>query len=730
MKKIFLLSLITLSFAISCQKNGIIEKPDTTPTNLREITVGVVTNQNDDTKTSISSNDNIWDIKWTTGDKLGGLSYTPNDPGTWDATLYTFDMTTDLSGGDSDNVVFTGKVNTEKELVRFIYPHREGGKSNGGFTYFSLNEQTIDMNAPLANLDNYLYMVSDEAKPTSAESIENVTMKHITSVLDFKIKVTKVSPKTTINKLTIEGMEGARLTTRIEYKLAEVFATENTVSGTTLRYADASSTYSGNIEVSLENPQELQVNTTYDFPVAIFPMRIKGGSPDAISIKIEYSVDGEPQEKTFIKNGKSRYFDILRGDVQPISLECDLSPVELPDFTDPAGTFFLFEGNMTDSWGKLVYIDKDGGEWKDIFSKQNGGKSIGNVLQDMYIYQDRIYFLTQNGNLLGHGGAPSDKAYGRLVVCDAKTMKVIYVDQLEYDSEGGDPTWPQHLVVANDKIYIQYSEHMEDNSGVYVLNIGDDAVTFDSYVADTFGEFTVSGATKARMTLSNDKIFMGRGNSFISIDTQTDAVTEIASFENKQVKDVVKGSDGNLYVAVSGEGTKEGSQEEGWVNIMTSEASIVCYNYEGVEQSTTAIKVGDSGFDAIGFPIDPPSPNVGMCASFTSPTIYFRDQPKFGCATVGSIADYGFGMWFTSNLLGPSGTSSDPIYGYMGEHTTGTLYVGLSTNSYTTGTIYAYTSDGYGTYTIAHTYNYSDSDHASPAGIDFAYRFTEEWINK
>ncbi len=743
MMKKYLIVLALLSTVVSCQKTELEEPQSLVEQNLTTINITAGTDVDySDTKTSITGGNETWDFKWTEGDKLGGHSFTYDDLSGWDTTIYPFTMTTDLSNGDAEYAEFTGAINSAKEQQRFIHPYINV-KCSGGMPYLSIASQTVDLTDPLANLHNYMYMVSDKIYDTASVDFSDITMKHICAVLDLNLTFSNIPDGTKIKNVKVKGVGDTKLNFYIQFDFKEEYQTEFSSVSKTLggNFADVSSNgLTREATVTIENSPELKEDETYEIPIAMYPVRFYSSdrADDFLSVTVTFTSDDneEEQEREYKKNwgGKSGYYsDVMRGEVQPINLDCDLAEPDLPDFTDPDGTFFLFEGNMSDSWGKVVYIDKDGGEWNDIFYQQNG-VSVGNVLQDMYIYNDKIYFLTQNGNLMGHGGSASENGCDRLVVCDAKTMKILYHDALEFTDPGTNlDTWPQHIVVADDDTaYIQFSTHMETHSGVYKLELSDEekTVTNKGIISDTYGEFTTTGATKARMTLSNGKIFMGRGASFISIDTATDNVTVIETFTGKQVKDVAKAGDGNIYVAVSGEGTSEGEQASGYTNTMTSAASIVCYNQEGVKAATSKIEL--SSFDSkYGFPIDTPSPNIGMCASFGAlPAVYFRDQPQFVCPTIGSI-DYSYGIqyaWFSSNTIGTSTT--DPVYGYMGVHpTTNKLYVGYSTNAYTQGKFEVWEYASY-SWSNSKTYTYSDSDHASPAGVDFAYRFTEEWINK
>lgn len=738
MKKIFI-ALAFLASLASCQKNEIEDFSPAVEKNLKTINIGANTGSgSSDTKTSITEGDEIWDIKWTKGDKLGGHSFTYDDLSGWDTNLYPFEMTTDLSSGDAESAEFAGEINAAKEKQRFMYPYKDV-KCAGAMPYLSLTKQTVDLSDSKANLSKYMYMVSDKIYNIENDDYSNITMKHICAVLDLNLNFTNVPAGAKLKEIDIEGLGDTKLNFYVQFDFKKDFATEMTITNKTASYTDARNVGTNNATISIENSPELSADKEYNVPIAMFPTRFYSANreDDLLSLTVKFTVgdSDDIQEREVKKNWNKHsgyYADVLRGQVQPMSITCDLAEKALPDFTDPDGTFFLFEGNMTDSWGRIVYIDKDGEPWVDIFKEQNKGKSVGNVLQDMYIFGDKIYFLTQNGNLKGHGGTPSDEAFGRLVICDAKTLKVIDSDPLEFtDPDTNLGTWPQHLVVTDkNTAYIQFSTHMETHSGVYKINISDDSkeVTNKGIIDGTYGEFTKTGATKARMTLSRNKIFMGRGASFISIDTQSDAVTVIETFENKQVKDVTKAGDGNIYVAVSGEGSSEGSKENGFTNTMTSSASIEYYNQSGVKQGSIPME-GYSGFDSnIGFPIDSPSPNIGMCATFNDNTIYFRDKPQFSCSTFGRIDDSFGNFWLETNANMSSTT--DPVYGYMGVHPkSGNLFVGYSTNAYTTGTIEEWSYSSF-TWSKINTYSYTDRHHASPAGIDFGYRFTTEWINK
>lgn len=90
------------------------------------------------------------------------------------------------------------------------------------------------------------------------------------------------------------------------------------------------------------------------------------------------------------------------------------------DFTHPEGTFVLIEGNMTSENGTIVYFDQHMRYHEKVYEEINDNE-IGNVLQDMYLANGKIYFITQNGKTSSMG--TTFNGDGRFVVCDAHTMK-------------------------------------------------------------------------------------------------------------------------------------------------------------------------------------------------------------------------------------------------------------------------------------------------------------------
>lgn len=398
------------------------------------------------------------------------------------------------------------------------------------------------------------------------------------------------------------------------------------------------------------------------------------------------------------------------------------------DFTHPEGTFVLMEGNMTSENGSIVYFDRYGRYHERVYEEVNNNE-IGNVLQDMYMANGRIYFITQNGRTSSTG--TSFNGDGRYVVCDAHTMKRIVARDMNFYAEIDTSTgatqsskslicWPQHIVVVSpDKGYIQYSVSMESHSGIRVIDLKTNIIDTKD-VPGTFGAFTVSGATKARMVFSRGKVFAGRGNSVIVIDPATDSVVKTHTYENRQVKDIAKGADGRIYAMFTGEFETDGLGYYGNV-VWKSPAKLVILDaYGDIVQEQ---ELPESLYLRTGTA----SPSIQMCASFREPWLYFIGKPDF---STGEAVRYNYATCkleegYITPELDSTHKGGDIIYGYMGVHpTTEQLWVGKS--SYTESRIEVYDVSRSDAVEFSSFYQKK----ASPAGVDFAYRFSDEWINK
>ena len=208
------------------------------------------------------------------------------------------------------------------------------------------------------------------------------------------------------------------------------------------------------------------------------------------------------------------------------------------------GTFIVVEGNMSDQNGRLCFIDEKGNYTTDAYYKVNNSY-IGNVLQDIYIHNGKIYMITQNGDRLGGDG--------RLVIANAETL-----EKERAINDGGmedESIWPQHLVVIDDnKAYIRYStSDMEQHSGIRILDIKAGTLSSED-IEGTYGDFTIKGSSKMRMVYTNEKVFAPCGHDLTVIDAKTDKIVKRIEFTS-QIKGIVKGHDGNIWMTIAGDFT-------------------------------------------------------------------------------------------------------------------------------------------------------------------------------
>ncbi len=180
------------------------------------------------------------------------------------------------------------------------------------------------------------------------------------------------------------------------------------------------------------------------------------------------------------------------------------------------GTFVLNEGNMSNETGTLTFVDSEGTVIDSAYYRVNQ-TLLGNVCQDLFISDGKIYVLSQNG--AKNGGE------GLLTIANA--------DNLEKERVYNNATlsWPTNLAVIKEAIYIR------DNKGVYMLNTSTDALTF---VEGT------SGALKQRMAVVGEKVFV-MGNKKLLVIQNGDVVHTIP-FEGP-LSGVAKTYDKNLWVS-------------------------------------------------------------------------------------------------------------------------------------------------------------------------------------
>lgn len=239
------------------------------------------------------------------------------------------------------------------------------------------------------------------------------------------------------------------------------------------------------------------------------------------------------------------------------------------------GTFILSEGSAySGKPATLTFISPKGIVTDSAFYKENG-TMLGGVGQDVFIANNKIYIICQNGKLSGVNNE------GNLIIANAETLKKAE----SYDDEINNQTlsWPTHIAVTGtDNLFIR------DNKGVYLFNTSTKKLTF---IKGT------EGATKNTMAVVGDKVFVPCAKNVLVL--QADKVKEgeesvVAKIEFPgKVSGVIKSSDGNVWVSCS-------SKPAQISKISSTDFSIIKTNDISDNISVTAGVAAASGITAKG----------------------------------------------------------------------------------------------------------------------------------
>ena len=205
-------------------------------------------------------------------------------------------------------------------------------------------------------------------------------------------------------------------------------------------------------------------------------------------------------------------------------------------FTDPQGVFILNEGNMTTENGSLIFISSSGQVFDNLYANMNG-KELGNSTQDLFIKDEKMWILSQNGKSSATGTTFDNE--GMLVVANAGTMKRINVYDDVFRKEDGNYklSWPSHLAVLNDEnIFIR------DNGGVHHFNSNTGELTL---IPET------RGANKNRMAVANNKVFVIKSNQLLVFETDKKEIIRTIDM-GARISGVVTSKDDNLWVSTTG----------------------------------------------------------------------------------------------------------------------------------------------------------------------------------
>lgn len=198
-------------------------------------------------------------------------------------------------------------------------------------------------------------------------------------------------------------------------------------------------------------------------------------------------------------------------------------------YSSTGGVFILNEGNMTTENASLIYISPDEQVFENVYRAANGSQ-LGNVGQDLFISDNKMYIITQNGKTNPLGSVFEND--GMLVVANAETLKkeAAYTDELSALS------WPTHIAVLDESnIFIR------DNAGVYRFN----SVTEELQLIPG-----TRGAVKNRMAVVNGKVFYYAGRNLSVLEKEAAEISNTIDMGGT-ISGIEKSKDGHLWVATT-----------------------------------------------------------------------------------------------------------------------------------------------------------------------------------
>lgn len=182
------------------------------------------------------------------------------------------------------------------------------------------------------------------------------------------------------------------------------------------------------------------------------------------------------------------------------------------------GTFVLNEGNGSNETGTLTFIDSRGVLIDSAYYRVNQSL-LGNVCQDMFIVNEKIYIISQNGAV--NGGE------GLLTIANAKTLEKEKI----FNDDSKKLSLPTNLAVIADDIYIR------DGKGLHVLNVSKNELTDIE---------NSRGAAINRMVVIGNKLFVMASNEIWVIQNKA-ITTKITA--SGTLSGIAKAYDGQLWAS-------------------------------------------------------------------------------------------------------------------------------------------------------------------------------------
>lgn len=317
------------------------------------------------------------------------------------------------------------------------------------------------------------------------------------------------------------------------------------------------------------------------------------------------------------------------------------------------GIFALSEGNMTNENGTLSFIDGSSTTFPAqnwVYRSQNPGMQMGNVPQDLFVANNKMYVIAQNGN--AQSGAK------HILVTNNMLQHVTDFNPNNYFAGGwsGGGATPTHLAVAGNKIFVR------TNAGVVVT----------SETAQTTTPAVIAGITnpsRIRMAMVNNG-----GTKYLYVGGQDNKVYRINTTSNAVQSIAVEGKVAGLTAVRR----NNNALQYVWALCIKSDGTTVLQKISGTTaESGRTIAASGLTFDANLF-----IPSVGLCcyAGGASDVLYFRTNGwdpktvyKYNVATNQTTSFYTVPNGIDSRAriiygdLGVDPNTGDVYFGYVGD---------------------------------------------------------------
>lgn len=170
------------------------------------------------------------------------------------------------------------------------------------------------------------------------------------------------------------------------------------------------------------------------------------------------------------------------------------------------GAFMLFEGNMGSENGAISFLSDGGTVYNNLFRTNNPGLQLGNVCQGMFLFNRKVYIVSQNGETRGGTGI--------VTVMDGRTMKLIKAFKRDvFKDEDGESliNWPRNIGVVSDRYALLSGQgfgilDMEAGKFFKLPNRLDNGDYFVSFVCISGKAYAAYGKSVYRVDVENKKI--------------------------------------------------------------------------------------------------------------------------------------------------------------------------------------------------------------------------------